>query len=161
MDAPPKMIELANQIAEGVHRQQFLKIQNNSESESSMCDEAVSLGRFLVHKDDRLLAIMSASFLEDILKTTFIYQWNISKSKQDSFFGTNGPLSTFSNRCLIAKSLNWLSDEDYAHVNIIRKLRNEFAHNHRIVNFGQKNVADLFKGLKPAEEIWAIKDLMA
>jgi DNA-binding MltR family transcriptional regulator len=128
---------------------------DHTELEKSLLEEASALSDYLRTCDSRTYCILAVSFMEDALRRLFVNRWNISKrSEHDRHFGSNGPLSTFSQRVLIAKGLGWIGEEAVAEAQMLRRLRNEFAHNHRLLSLHDPIALKFVNTLPHAELIW-------
>lgn len=86
--------------------------------------------------DEQLRGIIDAYLVEDSDKGVLL----------DGF---NAPLGTFSARIKAAHCLGLISDEERDDCDTLRKIRNEFAHSHR-VSFDDRKVVDLCKNLHRA-----------
>ena len=96
--------------------------------------------------------------IEDVLDAVIKSRMVVLSRKMESrLFRGYGPLSTFAAKIDIAFALGLLSDQDYADMQIIRKVRNEFAHSRSVIGFEKKEIADLVQKLnKPKKKIdWA------
>jgi hypothetical protein len=123
--------------------------------EVSLLEEASALGDYLQTCDSRAYCILVVSFMEDALRRLFVDRWRMSKRDEDDrYFGSNGPLSTFAQRVLIAKGLSWLSEGELAEAQQLRRLRNEFAHNHRLISLRDPIALKFVNALRPAELTW-------
>jgi DNA-binding MltR family transcriptional regulator len=81
-------------------------------------------------ESDRAAVILAASFLDDLLRSALIGRLTSNHSTKDSLFdGANAPLSSFSSRIDMAFRLGIISDKFARDLHIIRRLRNDFAHN--------------------------------
>ena len=88
---------------------------DQTELEAQLIGEARALGDYLKACDSRTYCILVVSFMEDALRRLYVSNWKITKREDhDRYFGGNGPLSTFAQRVLIAKGLNWLTEEGLA-----------------------------------------------
>jgi hypothetical protein len=76
-------------------------------------------------ESDRAAAVLGASLLDARLEDVF--RTNLA-TNHDLLLGRSGPLSTFSSRINLAFALRWI-DADTSHdLDIIRDIRNDFAH---------------------------------
>lgn len=87
---------------------------------------AVYFQHVVESKDDRLLALVADLLLENTVDNYLsaimpAYQENITKSKEDNF--------SFYNKISIAKALKLTPSKFLDGANLVRKIRNEFAHN--------------------------------
>lgn len=134
----------------------YEELQGAKDFEAVIMDEANDLAEFTLNSDTRTSVILLVSFLEDTLKNTFVEYWDIKSRRDiDRFFGANGPLATFSQRVLVAKGLNWISDEKLKEIDALRKLRNVFAHNHRIHSLSGSEIKKLILPLDKIEQTWS------
>jgi DNA-binding MltR family transcriptional regulator len=79
-------------------------------------------------ESDRGAVLISAAFLDDLLRRTlraFLIENTSAKELVDEY---PGPLSTFSARIHAAHALGLISDDERHDCHLIRKVRNEFAH---------------------------------
>lgn len=122
-------------------------------------DEANDLAEFTVDADSRAHTILIVSFLEDVLKQCFAEYWSITGSQNvDQYFGSNGPLSTFSQRTVVAKGISWLPEKFVSEINVLRKVRNAFAHDHRFHRISDSRLADTVQSITKFEQIWCDND---
>lgn len=122
-------------------------------------DEAHDLVQFAVTADTRSSMILLVSFLEDTLKKVFVNEWKIeSKKEMDRFFGGSGPLATFSQRALVAAGVGWIEKEAVTEFDTLRKIRNTFAHDHRMIKIEGSDLVGLVTSLPPREQVWLYKE---
>ena len=122
--------------------------------EEQVVNEAEALGEYARERDTRTFCILVGSFMEDKLKANFIEQWAIDKKQIADFFGANGPLSTFSQRLIIASGLNWLPPSLRKDADLIKKIRNEMAHNHRVHLLNQEPLLSWASDMGQVEKTW-------
>lgn len=125
-----------------------------SEFEKRVIEEAEALGEYARERDTRTFCILVGSFMEDTFKANFIEQWAIEKKQLAEYFGANGPLSTFSQRLIIASGLNWLPPALQKDAGLIRKIRNEMAHNHRVHSLNQEPLLSWANDIGQVEMTW-------
>jgi DNA-binding MltR family transcriptional regulator len=85
----------------------------------------------LTDESDRGCMLVAAALLEESLELRFrdLFQSKeIPKSVQDSLFGSNGPLATFSSKIKMAYAIGLLPKETFTDLEEIRKMRNQAAH---------------------------------
>lgn len=88
--------------------------------------------------------LVACSYIEKLLRET-IYNFLIESPDRKLLLDvSNAPIGTFSSRIKVAYCLGLISDEERNDCNILRKIRNEFAHNLR-VSFNDKKLIDLCK----------------
>lgn len=105
-------------------------------------------------ESERALAIVSFSYIDEKLKLLMQLAMNPKVTGGlDSLFENFGPLSTASARIKVAASLYWLSPRTYTDLELLRKIRNAFAHRPFISGFSDKHVSGLVTSLSPVEVV--------
>jgi len=96
---------------------------------------------------DRTAAIMAGGYLEDFLAMS-VKKLLVDDAKIiDGFFTGMGPLSSFSAKIDMAYLLRLTDDQNRNRMHIIRRIRNDFAHDLSPLTFKSKRVADRCKAL--------------
>lgn len=103
---------------------------------------------------DRACAIVSAAFLDNTIQNIIMSFLCKDSSTQDrALFNQNGPLSTFSSKVIIAYRLGLISKKEYDNLNVIRKIRNCFAHDLTVNSFETPDVKQLLLSNVPNEKM--------
>jgi DNA-binding MltR family transcriptional regulator len=109
----------------------------------------------LTRESDRGLILVSASYLdialEDLLRSKFTSLNKASSVIINSLFDNFGPLSSFSAKIKIVYAMGLVEEWVYHDLEVIRKLRNEFAHGMGLAAFSSKEVVRLTELLKGAD----------
>jgi hypothetical protein len=109
---------------------------------------ALFFRRTLGRETDRGCALVAGAYLEDqlgqLLRAFFIDEPNAA----DGLLSGREPLASFSARIQACFCLGLISKEAYRDLNIIRKIRNEFAHHAFDVTFDAGAIADRCRELK-------------
>ncbi|MEL7729725.1 hypothetical protein AAG612_09320 [Citromicrobium bathyomarinum] len=134
--------------------QRFAAARTATDFEKRVLAEAEALGEFARNAGTRTYCILVVSFLEDTFRENFVERWQIRPSQRNDFFGANGPLSTFAQRITLASGMSWLPECFVNEAGLLRKIRNELAHNHRIHSLIQDPLLSWANNLKPAETVW-------
>lgn len=146
----------AREILIEVFEERFAEVRGIDDFERGVDADAESLRDYLIDRDCRTFCILAVSFMEDTLRRTFMQYWGIdSKLKESTFFGGNGPLSTFSQRITVASGLQWITDDMAEDAHRLRRIRNEFAHSHRVHSVDQEPMLSLASALRPIEKTWS------
>jgi mannitol operon repressor len=82
----------------------------------------------LQNESHRGVVLISCGFLEEQLKQVLLAFMLDDKKALDLIDGGNAPLGTFSSRISATYMLALISDEEYRDLTLIRKIRNDFAH---------------------------------
>lgn len=81
-------------------------------------------------ESDRAAVILSASMLDQVLENILRSHLSATSSTDDDLFDhANAPLSTFSSRVNMCQRLGLISPKLCRDLHIIRRIRNQFAHN--------------------------------
>jgi hypothetical protein len=78
-------------------------------------------------ESDRGAAILAGSFVENYLGL-FLRHKAHDERVADQLFGAMGPLATFSQRIAVAYAFGLVKQAEYSDLELIRKIRNYFAH---------------------------------
>lgn len=79
-----------------------------------------------LHKSDREIVLIATAYLDDLLLR--VLSNALPNQSNDELFDGTGPLSTFSARIMITYRLGMLDTRMHQALNLIRKVRNSFAH---------------------------------
>jgi DNA-binding MltR family transcriptional regulator len=102
-------------------------------------DEANVFMKQLMEESDRGAALAGIAYLDELLGRLFKAQM-LTEKVSEELFGRFGPLSSFSSRIDVAYCLGWIGPETYRDLNLLRKIRNDFAHAHEPVTFSDAAV---------------------
>ena len=95
------------------------------------------------HKEsDRGAAVLVGGFVENYLGV-YLRSIVVDAKVADALFQAVGPLSSFSQRIAVARAFGFISEDDYDNLNLIRKIRNHFAHHPLGSSFSDSPVAQL------------------
>lgn len=79
-------------------------------------------------KNDRSAAILLATNLENALRTAIIRKLKVSEERRRGLFRHNGPFATFSNKIVVAYAVGIIGEDTRFNLDLIRAIRNTFAH---------------------------------
>lgn len=91
--------------------------------------------------DERGLVLSIAAFAEECLGRLLLAYLRAGKSATDLVEGFNAPLGSLSARIKACHAFGLLTDEQYRDLELMRKVRNEFAHNWEGCSFEQAKIA--------------------
>ena len=101
---------------------------------------------------DRACAVLGAAHLDFLLAKAIEY--NLPRGNELSeelFFKPEAPLGTFSSRISMAYALNIINKETKEYLDVIRRIRNDFAHKMEIHTFDEdQSIIDRCRNLKIA-----------
>ena len=148
-------LRAAREFAIELWSENYLKLRDVTAIEAGIMDDAHDAAIFAVNADSRAATILTVSFVEDTLKKVFQDHWSLaSENDRERFFEGHGPLATFSQRGLVARALGWITTEQLSELSSLRRVRNEFAHNHRVHKLEDPAMSKLLMPLQKREEAW-------
>lgn len=148
-------LEMAREVVLQVFSEKFAKLRPASEFEAQIGKNLEDLIVFLEGCDTRTYCILIVSFLEDTLQQVFVERWAIrGRAKTETYFGPTGPLCTLSQRLQVALGIGWLDVKMVPEANTLRKIRNAFAHQHRVHTFSDTVISGLTQALEPVERMF-------
>ncbi|MGO4704483.1 transcriptional regulator [Microvirga sp. 2MCAF38] len=95
---------------------------------------------------ERGAALAAAAMIDDLLGKALQAFLIENKGAQALLSGFNAPLGTFSSKIAAAYALGVISEREYRECELIRKIRNEFAHKVQI-SFESQALADMCRAL--------------
>lgn len=125
--------------------------------------DSMSLFAKLQSADDYSATIISASLLETSLETLLLTHFiPMGKEHQDDIFsdGGNGPLSSFSAKIRICYAMGLISSTTRSQIEIVKNIRNHFAHHKNIVSFDFPEVQEECKKLRVPKYLIEYSDEM-
>ncbi len=121
------------------------------EGRQKIGDRASLIAQTLMQESDRGCAIFGAAILNDelenLLRACCRTDLPSVKNHIDPLFRTYAPLSTFSARIQVCFALKLIDRETRGELEILRKLRNEFAHESGPIDFSDDRCHDRLKQL--------------
>ncbi len=107
------------------------------------------------NETDRASVILVASILEELLMNILSAKLVGVTSSNDEFFeGTNAPLGTFNSRIEMAFRIGLISSKFTRDLHLIRKIRNDFAHNINGCTFDDTRVISRINALSNSNGIF-------
>ncbi|MFD1711138.1 hypothetical protein FVQ98_13680 [Ottowia sp. GY511] len=95
------------------------------------------------HKEsDRGAAVLVGGFVENYLGV-YLQSLVVDLKVAEDLFQAVGPLSSFNQRIAVARAFGFISKGDYDDLNLIRRIRNHFAHHPLEASFSASPVAQL------------------
>lgn len=103
-----------------------------------------SLNRFmrLVGKqDERAMVLSLATFIEDALGRLLLAYFRDCKATRELVEGFSAPLGTLGSRIKVVYAVGLVTEEQFKDMEILRKVRNQFAHNWEGVSLERNDIA--------------------
>ncbi len=94
-------------------------------------------------QDDQAMVLSLATFLEDTLGRLLLAYFRSCKATTELVEGFNAPLGTFGSRIKAVYAFGLVTDEQFRDMEILRKIRNHFAHNWEGVSFERNDIQAL------------------
>lgn len=110
-------------------------------------DELNSVLESLTDQDERSVVLTLAAFADDTLELLLLNYLREPKQAKELLNGFNAPLGTFSAKVKVAFVLGLIREDHHKTLEIMRKVRNRFAHNWKGVSLDREDVADLIAQL--------------
>jgi hypothetical protein len=86
-------------------------------------------------RNDRGAAILLATNVENALQGAITQILHIKKGQRNGIFGLNAPLGSFANMITMGYAMEVFGDETKSNLDIIRRVRNAFAHSKLPIDF--------------------------
>lgn len=101
----------------------------------------------LEKESDRGCALIAAAYLDVVLSRLLRAALVDNKGVAADLFGHNGALGTFSSRIDLAYMMGYIGEKVRRDLNLIRKIRNNFAHLERPIEFADEKIANWCRDL--------------
>jgi hypothetical protein len=99
-------------------------------------------------KNDRGAAILLATNVENALQGAITQIIEIEKGQHNKLFGLNAPLGSFANMITMAHAMRVFGNETRSNLDVIRRVRNAFAHAKLPIDFETPQIARACEFLK-------------
>lgn len=113
---------------------------NNDPKSKALYIELIEFRRTLTKESDRAAALMAGAYLDELLKTLISEQLVDDANIQKSVIGTGGAIDSFASRINLAYLLGLIPDNIRYDLDLIRRIRNEFAHTAGPMDFEKDSV---------------------
>ncbi|EGR2303273.1 MULTISPECIES: hypothetical protein [Vibrio] len=120
---------------------------NVEEYLQDLADKRRALRKELSKESDRGCALYAVSYIESALSDLLYCALASDKKIEKDLFEGTAPLSTFSAKINMAYYLGKISKAEKTDLNIIKKIRNQFAHVAAPMTFESGKIPDQCKGL--------------
>ncbi len=101
-------------------------------------------------ESDRAAGVLAGSFIDEYTKK-YLRSIMISDPKTEEMLNGYGPLSSFSARIDCLYAFGFIDKDVYTNLNIIRKIRNHFAHHPEQTSFDDSPISDFCSNLSTAK----------
>jgi DNA-binding MltR family transcriptional regulator len=123
-------------------------------------DEANQLAKEITTSTARGAAMIAAAFLDEfVARLIRRHLVELTESEDEALFSPDCPLGTFSSRIKIARALAIFGPRTAHDLNLMREIRNAFAHGLRKMNFETREVKQLILSFHCLKDIENYKSL--
>ncbi|NLS13847.1 hypothetical protein HGP28_13195 [Vibrio sp. SM6] len=122
------VIDFTNQVTQHMRD----KFQN---PDAQLAWDVLDFRKTLTHESDRAAALMSAAYLDEQLKTLLNRKLVDDAKVKERILGTSGAIDSFSSRIDLAYLLGLIPKNFRDDLELIRRIRNEFAHTAQKMDF--------------------------
>jgi DNA-binding MltR family transcriptional regulator len=105
--------------------------------------------------DDRSCAILGVSYLEFLLDQLLRQVFVQDEKAQQQLLNDQGPLGTFSTKIELAYCLGLTTKEERDDLNLVRKVRNDFAHKLKSLTLGDRGIKARCLEMKLPQEYYS------
>jgi DNA-binding MltR family transcriptional regulator len=98
------------------------------QSRESVGKEITAFLARLAHESERAAVVMGIALTDECLESTLVKLLRSAKSKNDNLFDPDRPIGSFGAKIKLAYRLGLIDDEFCSALNMLRKIRNDFAH---------------------------------
>ncbi len=119
---------------------------SNAQHEENERYSLDKLNRFISairKQDDQAMVLSLATFLEDTLGRLLIAYFRSCKATKDLVEGFNAPLGTFGSRIKAVYAFGLVTDDQFKDMEVLRRIRNHFAHNWEGISFERNDIQSL------------------
>ena len=101
------------------------------------------------HESERATAILAAAWIDHLLELKLAQHFSSGNAKaRAQLFAANGPFGTSSAKITTAFCVGWLDVDVYHDLNLIRKIRNSFAHQVHGLSMESPTISGLIESFK-------------
>jgi len=109
----------------------------------------VAFNASLSDESDRGRVIITASWIDLLIKVKLMNEFSKGNAEaRKSLFSGNGPFATFSAKVNAAFCAGWIDNDVYHDIQVIKKLRNVFAHDAGRVSLDNEETRKLIESLR-------------
>jgi len=110
----------------------------------------------LSEESDRARVIVIACWIDEFLKVKLMNEFSKGNAMaHKALFSNSGPFATFSAKINAAFCAGWIDSDVHHDIQVIRKLRNIFAHSYNPVSLDEGDIRNLIQSLKvPRREFY-------
>ena len=121
---------------------------SNEQNAFDEYDKSIIFYKELQKESDRGCVLLASAYLDECLKELLEANTIEDKEAFINLSSGSGGLATFSSRIDLSYLLGLISHETRRHLNIIRRIRNEFAHTMEIISFETQSVSNRCRNLR-------------
>ncbi|MYA60585.1 MAG: hypothetical protein F4X40_08560 [Chloroflexi bacterium] len=104
--------------------------------------------RELQSESDRGVAIITGAWIESLIERKLKTMFTKGNSRSRKQLFENQAFSNFHSKALAAHCLGWIDTEIFHDIDLVRKIRNKFAHEFHSINFERSEIKELVDKFK-------------
>lgn len=123
-----------------------ITLSKDNREEPRESDSLKSLNRFLGvigEQDDRAMVLSLATFIEDTLGRLLLAYFRNCKVTKELIEGFSAPLGTLGTRLKAVYAFGLVTEDQYRDLEVLRRVRNQFAHNWDGVSLERNDIQSL------------------
>lgn len=109
--------------------------------DESKLDSLNRFMRLIGKQDERAMVLSLATFIEDTLGRLLLAYFRDCKATRELIEGFSAPLGTLGSRIKAVYAVGLVTEEQFKDMEILRKIRNQFAHNWEGVSLERNDIA--------------------
>lgn len=125
-----------------------------SEAEEGAQEYVEEWSEELFESGDRACAIVGQAALEDLVHELLYNHFRGTDRQKTGLLDQTGPVSTFAAQIDLAHAIGSINDAEMRSLHLIRRIRNEFAHESRPLSFDHPPIADRCREMRT----WKLSD---
>ncbi|GJM76498.1 hypothetical protein HMSSN036_87140 [Paenibacillus macerans] len=125
---------------------------SQNENQQQQIIQYNSVVEIFYKETDRAAAILAASFLDNLLEE-YLRKHMIVDKVIDNLFNGQGAFATFSSRISVCYAFKFIPSKVYRDLDLIRRIRNYFAHNMNDASFDDEEVRNRINSFEFIKEI--------
>lgn len=145
--------DLESRVAAAIYGEQLKSAESNAADFRIDAERIKAAFKEAIKSSDRTAAIVIFALIDDIIIASLKHHMNPKiKGGTKSLFEKNGLLSSANSRITLSAALYWINPQTYHDINILRTIRNNFAHHIDYDSFEHKTIKGLISSINHQEK---------
>lgn len=153
-DALNNMDALTEKVVDAFYAQVVKQARDQVAEVEFAIEKITSVFEVAVTASDREAAILIFCLVDDIATDFFRSRLtgNVHSGVDETFLKGNGMLASAYNKIALLAGLEWIRNETYRNLTLLRKIRNEFAHYVKYKSFEDDPISNYINSMIPIEK---------